>query len=468
MKNESRPSRSVVFLALLAAGLGLGFSCDKSINDSTVSVLVTVRSSLGDNNQQSGGDAVSLDSRVVSISADGRYIAFATKAPNLVAGDNNGAVDVFLRDMVTRTTALVSVNRFGTGTGDGASSAPTISADGRYVAFRSAATNLHADDPDTTGDIYVRDVVAGTTLLVSRFSGPAGDKANGVCENPMISTDGRYVTFDSRATNLDGTDVPGDTDSDTAADIYRRELTGFLLTELVSRRSLAVDNVKGNAASRAPRISGDGRYIVFESDATNLVTNAAEGGPDGNPATDCFVRDMDTDFTRRVSLTLAGGNPNGVCTTPFISNDGRFVVFRSLASNLHPDDDGPEPDIFLFDTTTLNILIVSQHTFGTQAGQGCDVPVLTGDGQFVVFQSPSPSLVNGDTNTSIDIFRHNRLTRETERMSVSTYGLELNGNSQRPAVTTDGSYVVFVTDATNAADDDTNGAVDVYLRGPPR
>ncbi len=462
-----RSSRSVVFVALLAAAVGLGFSCDKSVNDNSVNVLVTVRSSLGVINQQSGGDA-SLETRSVAISTNGRYVAFTTKAPNLVTGDANGDTDVFLRDMVARTTILVSANRFGTGTGDGPSGTPSISGDGRYVAFKSAATNLHADDGDTQLDIYVRDTQSGTTSLVSRFSGPNGDKANGPCDNPEISGNGLFVTFETLATNLDGTTVPGDLDSDAFSDIYRRELTGFLLTELVSRRSLAVDNAKGNDNSIRPRISGDGRYVVYESEADNLVTNAAEGGPDGNPNADCFLRDLDTDFTRRVSLTLAGGNPNGICSSPYISRDGRFVVFRSLSSNLHPDDDGPEPDIFLFDTTTLDIIIVSQHTFGTQAGQGCDFPVLTGDGQFVVFQSPSSSLVNGDNNNRIDVFRHNRVTRVTERLSVSTYGAELNGNSERPAVSEDGQYVVFVTDSTNAADDDTNGAVDVYLRGPPR
>lgn len=471
-----RTSRSLLLLTVVAAGLGLGFSCDKSVNDSSVSLLVTVRSSLGVVNQQAGGDvAFATESRVVSISADGRYVAFASKAPNLVtgdasltAGDANGTSDVFLRDMVARTTALISVNRFGTGTGNGPSGAPSISADGRFVAFRSAATNMHADDPDATTDIFVRDTLNGTTALVSRFSGPNGDKANGACDNPDLSANGLFVTFESAATNLDGTTIPGDTDADTNSDIYRRELTGFLLTELVSRRSQAVDNVKGNDSSTRPRLSGDGRYVVYESLASNLVTNAAEGGPDGNPASDIFVRDMDTDFTRRVSITLAGGNATGACTTPYISRDGAFVVYRSIAGNLHPDDDGPDPDVFLFDMTTLEVIIVSQHTFGTQAGQGCDYPVLTGDGQYVVFQSPSSSLVNGDGNIREDIFRHNRLTRETERLSVTTYGQELNGASLRPAVSDDGKYVVFVTDATNAADDDTNGAVDVYLRGPPR
>jgi Tol biopolymer transport system component len=476
----SRGLRAAARLVLLGLAIAsLGFSCDKTVNDESVNLLVTVRASLGRTNQQGAGDAT-LDTRSVALSADGRYLAFASKAANLVtgqpgltAGDANGVSDIFLRDLVSRTTVLVSINKAGTGSGGGASTSPSISADGRYVAFRSLAPNIDRTDIDTDAqaDIYVWDRTTGIPVLASRSSGALGDKANGACDNPDISADGRYVVFESTALNLDGLAVGGD-DDDAVVDIYRRDLdpTSFQLTELVSRRStvLAVPGLKGNGDSNRSRISGDGRYVVFDSGASNLVTNAGDGGPDSNSTRDCFMRDMVAEVTRRVSLTSAAGDPNNQSDAPSISGDGRYVVYRSNASNIHPDDDGPENDIFLYDTQSGVIIICSQHTFGTQAGNSCNFPVITNDGQFIVFQSGSSAMVNGDNNNRTDIYRHNRLTRETERLSVTTYGLELNGDSQRPSVSSNGLYVAFITDATNAADDDTNGAVDVYVRGLPR
>lgn len=475
MKIASRTSRAL----LTAFGLGaviasLGFSCEKSVNDSSVALEVTVRASLGENNIQGGGDAA-LDDRAVAVSADGRYVAFASKAPNMVPGDLNGNTDVFVRDMVARTTRLVSVNVFGTGTGNGASGSPSISADGNLVAFFSTSSNLHAEDVDVIPDVFVRNMSTGEMILVSRASGALGSKGNGASSSPAISADGRYVAFESIATNLDGID-PGGDDDDVTSDIYRRDIgdpTPVKATVLISRQSTVggVPGLKGTATSVRARISGNGRFVAFESDAPTLVLNAAEGGPDGNIGgnlRDCFVRDVDTELIRRVSLTTAGTNPNGSSDTVSISEDGRFAIYRSSASNIHPDDDGAQNDIFLFDTTNGTVIICSQHTFGTQAGNSCNFPVLTSDGRFAVFQSQATSLVNGDTNNRGDIFRHDRLTRETIRLSVGTYGSELNGDSFRPAVSADGRYIAFVSDATNAADDDTNGAVDVYLRGPPR
>lgn len=473
MKIGSRTLRPL----LMAFGLGamiasLGFSCDKSVNDSSVALEVTVRASLGENNIQGGGDAA-LDDRAVAVSADGRFVAFASKAPNLVAGDLNGNTDVFVRDMVARTTRLVSVNVFGTGTANGASGSPSISADGTLVAFFSSSSNLHPEDLDVTPDVFVRNMSTGEMILVSRSSGALGSKGNGASSSPVISADGRYVAFESIATNLDGID-PGGDDDDVVSDIYRRDIgdpTPVKATILISRQSAAVGGLKGTATSVRARISGNGRFVAFESDAPTLVTNAAEGGPDGNVGSntrDCFVRDVDTSSIRRVSLTLAGTSPNGPSDTVSISEDGRFAIYRSSASNIHPDDDGAQNDIFLFDSQSGTVIICSQHTFGTQAGNSCNFPVLTADGRFAVFQSQATSLVNGDTNNRGDIFRHDRLTRETVRLSVGTYGSELNGDSFRPAVSADGRYIAFVSDATNGADDDTNGAVDVYLRGPPR
>lgn len=467
-----RHSSALARLVLLGAALaGFGFSCDKTVNDNSVALEVTVRASLGAANQQGGGDVPTIPERVVSVSGDGRYVAFTSRAPNLVPGDLNGDNDVFRRDMVSRTTELVSANRFGSGTGNSASGFPSISYDGRYVAFSSTASNLHVDDGDTASDVYVRDMDTGEMILVSRASGPLGVKGSGASGFPSISGDGRFVAFESVAANLDGLPVGGD-DDDAESDIYRRQVVDpslQFLTTLVSRQSVGIGGVKGNDTSDRPRISSDGRFVVFQSIANNLVSNVADGGPDTNGQQDIFLRDVDTQNTRRVSISLTGAEAiNGGSDSPSVSDDGRYIAYRSLAGNLHPDDDGGQNDIFLFDAQTGLVIICSQHTFGTQAGNSCSFPVVTGDGRYIVFESGATSLVNGDNNNRTDVFRHDRTTRETVRLSVGTYGSELNGVSIRPSVSNDGKYVAFVTDATNAADDDSNGAVDIYLRGPPR
>jgi Tol biopolymer transport system component len=475
MSISFRVSRALARLAILGVALaGFGFSCDKTVNDNSVALLVTVRASLGAGNTQGGGDVPTVPERITALSGDGRYIAFTSRAPNLVPGDLNGDTDVFVRDMVARSTQLVSANRFGTGTGNGGSGFPSISRDGRYVAFSSSASNLHVEDGDTTVDVFVRDMQTGEMILASRASGPLGLKGNGASGFPSLSGDGRFVTFESTALNLDGLAVGGE-DDDATSDIYRREIVDPSLqfpTILVSRQSVGNGGAKGNNTSDRPRISSDGRFVVFQSVASNLVLNLAEGGPDTNAQQDIFLRDIDTQSTRRVSIgakVLNNAQALGQASdSPSVSDDGRFVAFRSLAGNLHPDDDGSQNDIFLFDTQESDIIICSQHTFGTQAGNSCSLPVITADGRYIVFESGATSLVNGDNNSRTDIFRHDRTTRETVRLSVGTYGSELNGVSVRPTVSADGQYVAFVTDATNAAEDDTNGAVDIYLRGPPR
>jgi Tol biopolymer transport system component len=462
--SASPAGRRLAALSVLAALAVLAPACQKRVNDENVFLLVTVRVSLGTSNQQGNGDVVL---EPPAISADGRYVAFSSKAPNLVANDNNSAADVFFRDMVTRTTVLVSINSSGTGTANGASAGPAISSDGRYVAFHSAATDLiAAGDADALSDVYVRDMLNGTTILASKAPGPLGAKGNGHSVNPDISADGRYVVFQSQATNLDGIDPFGD-DNDTNADIYWRD-TQAEDTKLISRASLVSGGLKGTGVSARPRVSGDGMLVVFESTSGDIALTGAEGGPDGNGVSDIFLRDVATDFTQRLSLSSAGGDPDQPSTNGSISRDGRFAAFKSFASNLHPDDDGTESDVFILEISTGILEVGSVHSSGAQAGSSCDFPRLSADGSLMTFQSGASTLINGDSNSHTDCFIHDRISKATYRVSVATYGTELNGDSLRPAISADGNYVVFYSVATNLADDDTNGSADVFLRGPPR
>ena len=468
-------SRLASFLGLLGiALLTSGSGCSKTINDKTANLSVTTRASQASNGAQGNG-AASIER--AAISKDGRYIAFVSKATNLTANDTNNAIDVFYRDNLMKSTVCVSVTPGVNGVpGAGPSGSPTISNDGKYVCFASKAPDITADAPDVGTQlthIFVRNMATGVTVLVDRSTGQLGDKANGDCSNPEISGNGRYVVFESTAKNLDGAD-PGGEDDDILSDIYRRDWNDSALlfpTILISKSSLALTNQKGNGNSQNPTISEDGNYIAFSSAATNLIPDASVFGPDNGATTDIFRRDVLNNATVRVSVADPASatfpHPDGASFVPSISSNGRFIVFMSNATNLALEDDGSANDIFVRDVDAGTSVIISVHTSGAQAGNGCNFPQISGDGNTVVWQSPSPSLINGDANGVEDIFIRNRSAKTTDRISVATYGGELNGKSLRPNISRDGRYVIFYTEAANAADDDNNGTADFYMRGPP-
>ena len=246
------------------------------------------------------------DSDTPSVSSDGRYVAFASSATNLVAGDTNGQRDVFVRDMSTGTVVRVSVSSDEV-EGDSGSYDPSISADGRYVAFESGATNLVAGDTNSTMDVFVRDLTSTTTVRVSVDSDEVVE-GNNSSVDPSISADGRFVAFESYATNL----VAGDTNG--TYDVFTRDLTATT-TVRVSVNNLGV---QGNFGSFDPSISADGRYVGFESAATNLTTVTDP------PADDCeaddgptYADDTNCDFDVFIAgspaeLPPTGANPAGV------------------------------------------------------------------------------------------------------------------------------------------------------------
>lgn len=455
-------------LLLLAHGLG----CSKKVNNETAVLAVTFRASQTTSAVQGNGSAV-IDR--AGISSDGRYIAFTSKATNLVPNDLNNAADVFYRDNLMKTTVCVSVTVAGT-PASGTSGNPSLSNDGKYVCFTSFAPDVTSDSPDVGTQrkhVYVRNMQTGVTKLVNRSSGQFGLKANQDCSNAVISGDGRYVVFDTIANNLDGAD-PGGVDNDGFSDIYRREWNDPALlfpTILISKSSLALTDAKGTNDSTNPSISEDGNFIAFVSAATNLVPDASVFGPDNAATLDVFRRDVLNNATVRVSVADPSSatfpHPDGPSFVPAISSNGRFVVFMSNAANLVPEDDGSTNDIFIRDMDASSTVIVSVHTSGAQAGNGCNFPQISGDGNLVAWQSPSPSLINGDANGVEDIFIRNKTSKTTDRVSVATYGGELNGKSLRPNISRDGKYVIFYTEASNAADDDNNGTADFYMRGPP-
>jgi Tol biopolymer transport system component len=413
-----------------------------SVVDRRASGQETSRVSVGSAGRQ-GDDR----SETPSISADGRYVAFTSQALNLVPGDTNGGTDVFVHDRTTGVTSLVSVSTAGF-QGSDSSYAPSISADGRFVAFISAATNLVPGDTNLlTDDVFVHDRANGVTSRVSVNS--AGVQGNDTCLSLSISADGRYVAFGSGASNF----APGDTNE--ASDVFVHDRT----TGATSLVSADLAGVPGNDGSyEQPSISADGRFVAFRSRASNLVLG------DGSHVDDVFVRDRETETTTRVSVDSAGGEGNAMSASASISADGRFVAFESGASNLVPGDTNMHFDVFVHDRVSGITLRVSTDSGGTQANGASREPSVSPNGRFVAFWSDASNLVPGDTNGTSDVFVHDRLTGVTSRASVDSAGVQGNSRSaHRPSISADGRIVAFPSDASNLVPGDTNGVRDVFV-----
>ncbi len=321
-----------------------------------------------------------------SISADGRFVAFQSRASNLVAGDTNGTYDIFVRDRSAGTTERVSVSSGGV-EGDHWSGGPSITPDGRLVAFESLATSLVAGDANLTRDIFVRDRSSGTTELVSVST--AGEQANGDSGDPAISADGRFVAFTSGASNL----VAGDTNG--TWDIF----VGDRKRGTTRRVSVSSAGRQVNGRSWSPAISADGRFVAFFSSSSNLVAH------DTNPGRyDVFVRDRRKGTTERVSVSSAGRQANSQSRDPSISADGRFVAYDSWASNLVPGDTNGTWDAFVRDRKRGTTRRVSVSSAGRQGDGDAGIPSISADGRIVAFWSRATNLVAHDTNQSADVF----------------------------------------------------------------
>ncbi len=289
---------------------------------------VTSRASVASN-----GDQGNAYSGYASISADGRFVAFISGATNLVAGDTNGWNDVFRHDRLTGETRRVSVRSDGA-QGNLHSGRPSISSDGRFVAFESEASNFVTGDGNGGFDVFVHDTATGTTTCVSTTS--SGVPGNADSEYCSISADGRYVSFTSLSSNL----VAGDTNAN--ADVFVRDR----LLSRTLRASTSSAGLQGNSFAFLASVSGDGSCTVFSSPATNLV------GGDVNGRFDVFVHDAITGITELASIDSAGVQGNsesGVDHTSHVSTGGRYVFFTSRAANLVPGDTNSAMDVFVHD-----------------------------------------------------------------------------------------------------------------------
>ena len=396
-------------------------------------------------------------SRPVAISADGRRVIFESSASDLVAGDDNGQRDVFLRDLQSGTTELVSVDATGATPGNADSTAVAMTPDGRFVAFDSHASDLV--DSDANGqllDAFVRDLQSDVTVLVSTDTGDAVEAWSH--RTNAISSDGRYVTF-GRFLEFGPPYLDGSAGTIPWPAVYRRDLQTNT-TQLVTVNHAGTGNCEGY--SYAEWMSPNGRFVVFGSAASDL----APGGVDHNGRMDAYVRDMQSGVTTLVSVNSAGTEAgSGESYPAAISDDGRYVVFSSSANDLVPGDDG-EHDVFVRDLQANHTELVSVDSGGakgkadswTWSGQ------VSTDGRFVLFGSYASNLVAGDTNGAADVFLRDRQLGTTTLVSAAFDGRSANAASDGVGLTSDGAYVVLSSYASDITPGDLNDDGDVFVR----
>lgn len=392
----------------------------------------------------STGLAGNKDSFYASISANGRYVAFSSDASNLIWGDTNKTADVFVFDRLTRRTERVSVSSWGV-QGNGDHLYPSISADGRYVAFISDSSNLVPGDTNGRADVFVHDRRLHLTERVSVSS--SGAEADGDSYFPSISADGRYVAFSSDATNLVGDDT------NKKADVFVHDRW----TRRTERVSVAASGAQGEGDHLFSCISADGRYVVFVSDSSNLVSG------DTNGTADVFVRDRWTHRTERVSISSDGLEGDGEHLSPCISADGRYVAFISNSKNLVKGDTNNVADVFVYDREKGRTERVSVSTAGRQGDKDSYSPSISADGRYVAFISDAANLTPGDRNERADVFVYDRKAERIQRAGESERGVVGNADPAFPCISADGSCVAFVSGADNIVPGDLNGVLDVFV-----
>jgi Tol biopolymer transport system component len=391
-----------------------------------------------------------------SISGDGRYVAFSSRAKNLSPAAQSGDPEIFVKDMQTGAVTLASRADGAAGAAaDGSSYDPSISADGRYVAFASGAENLSAGDT-ASNDVFVRDLVAGTTTLVSRASGATGAAGDGESNDPSISADGRHVAFVSGANNLVADDA-----KTVQTDVFVRDLdTG--VNELVSRASGAT-GAAGTDYSFEPSISADGSRVAFSSRAPLVGDDVDEQ----SFPQDVFVRDRATATTLLASRKSgATGAPSEVeSDEPAISADGLHVAFASSAKLT--GQRAFDINVFVRDLATEGVQLVSVGDEG-KAGDAKRRPAVSADGRFVSFQTRGDEVSPVDADGRVDVFVRDMTKRLTVTVSRASgeLGVPSDGPSSNGSISADGSLVAFDSRATNLSAADGDRFSDVFLRRP--
>lgn len=420
-------ARFVVLTAALTAAVTVG----------TPALAQTVtRVSVASNGGQANGA-----SYFGNVTANARFVVFSSDATNLVPGDTNARTDVFRRDLKTGQTTRISVNDAGV-QGDGRSFASGVSRDGRLVLFWSHATNLVAGDTNGFPDVFLRDVLLGTTTRLGM--GLDGVEPDGGNRSPSMSDDGRWVAFQSWATNL----VPEDRNDREDTFVLDRRTGGITRVGQPARG-------ESDGDSLVPQLSRDGRYLAFDSSATNLVPG------DTNGTIDAFMLDRTRGTLVRASVTDAGVEGNQQSRSPIVSDNGRWVLFLSAADNLVPGDTNQSFDSFIHDVRRRETRRVSVATSGAEGNHGSSRGTFDAKGRFVAFGSSSNNFVAGDDNVATDAFLRD-LARGTTTLLTAAYdGGDANGHSQAIAIA--GRMLLVSSTAANLVPGDDNGTDDLFL-----
>ncbi len=412
-----------------------------------------------------GGNGDSTDP---VISADGQFVVFLSDATDLVPEQVAAGMHLYETNLQSGTTTLVDVNTAGTGTVDNVEkpsvgadgitpvyNTPSVSSDGRYVVFTAAANDLTSAPAVSSGtitNVYVRDMVAATTTLVS-VDAAGSDGGNGNSSAAAISADGSEVVFQSDASNLVATDT------NNATDVFVRNLTTGM-TSLVSANISNADS--GDFESYGPVLSGDGNHVVFQSHADDLQSIHSH-----NTLVDIYERDLTTDVTTLISVNAAGTDSIlSNASQPAVSDDGRYVAFV----------DNAPPQVYVRDTTAGTTALASVNLAGTAGDSNSSRPTLSSDGTVVAFLSVADDLVSVPTNGHQNLFVRNLTTGVTTLASVSAAGTaggdnatENNPFSSDPApfvgrLTPDGTAVAFSSSADDLVANDNNDLADVFVR----
>ncbi|MGE0431216.1 MAG: TolB family protein [Planctomycetota bacterium] len=382
-----------------------------------------------------------------SLSSTGQYVAYQSAATDIVTGDTNSRIDIFVRDNINGTVSRVSLSNAGAQVFDADCINPSISDDGNRIAFQSSSANLVTGDTNTFSDIFVRDRSAGTTTRVSVSTG--GSEATAACTNPVISGNGRYVAFQSASTAL----VTGK--SFTGEDVFLHDLNTSITVAVSVNESGSL--ITGD--STFPNISKDGRYVTFAATAS-LASN------DSNGSTDIYRRDVTGGTTTLVSLSDAdvfltsgleaqANNPRSD-----ISDDGNRVLFLSSSADLA----GPAGvvEVWMRNISAGTTTLISRvSSGGAGADATCTVPRISGDGLFASYLSNATNLVAGAGTA--DIYHYDIANQVTTRVNVDSSGTVANGDCFAPALSGDGHAIAFSTDGNNLVTSDTNGTRDVIV-----
>jgi uncharacterized repeat protein (TIGR01451 family) len=394
----------------------------------------------------SSGEEADNSSFFSFTSENGRYVTFGSWARNFAPDHpiNENYIDAFVRDRVTGETRKITIPHTG-GVTDNDSSDPVITADGRYISYTSFATNLVPNDNNgdlwqREGlDVFVYDQQTGVTVRASLAEN--GDEVKGNSAG-VITPDGQNILFFSNGTNL------------VANAIYKRNFHTGAMSRITKN---PFDGGGGNDMMVHVWGDYDASHIVFSSYASNLVLG------DYNGLLDIFLYTAEDGSTRRITMGYAGGEANGTSGQPFISMDGRFVVFRSDASNLVPGDTNGVGDVFLYNVETGQMTRASVGSGGRQANGLSRDPSVCANGRYVSFTSEADNLVPGDNNGEHDVFLHDTETGETILVSKTDGGVIGNGRSHRSFLVPDCSSIVFASDATNFVPNDTNNSRDMFM-----